>query len=75
MESYVIARPRWNSCYLLARFVKSFYVKDCICENQEEIRWGLQYKIKLVTLYIYSISLLVRFVHGIAVYIRKKILV
>jgi hypothetical protein len=34
MESAVIARQLWNSCYLLARFVKRFYVKDCICEHQ-----------------------------------------
>jgi hypothetical protein len=41
MESAVIARPQWNSCYLQARFVKSFYVKGCICEIKEDIRWGL----------------------------------
>jgi hypothetical protein len=34
LESAVIAHPRWNSFHLLARFVKSFYGKDCICENQ-----------------------------------------
>ncbi len=42
VESAVIARQLWNSCYLLARFVKRFYVKDCIYEIKEEIRWGLQ---------------------------------
>ncbi len=34
-------------CYLLARFVTGFYVKDCICENHRRNYMG---SIKLVTL-------------------------
>ncbi len=47
MESAVTTCPQWNSCYLLARFVKSFYVKDCICEYQRRNQMG---SIKLITL-------------------------
>jgi hypothetical protein len=44
-----------NSCYLLARFVKRFYVKDCICENQRRNSMGSMKLVKLQPLKEYDI--------------------